>query len=395
MKLRVKTEPLALIASDLHLDDRQWGKVYDDSKFAFRQVLDLTINNRVPLVLCGDVIDVKQPSIETLSFMRKQIDRFDRKAEASDVIYYIQGQHEYSEPTWLSLLEPRYNPPYEKYELLKHVHGKQFQLGKYKCYAIDWTPADKLADALKAIPDGIDYLFCHQVWDQFMGSLTSPEGSLENVNVSKAVFTGDYHKHMVKYVTNRGGARIPVYSPGATHMRAINEPSQHFVCLLMSDGRVESLPLKSRLVVRINAKNKAALADLLANCKRYTRSWLKQVTADLPTKLQKPLLEVCVKDYNADISAAFDDKFFLWQKIAKRPETSQKAVKAKAIVDAGAKNCLSMVVPKHQQHYKLLLRLLSASKKDIPKIVKQIRFIYVKDARRKTIKYRVKKLATA
>jgi hypothetical protein len=318
--------------------------------------------------------------------MRNQIDRFDRKAEAHQVVYYIQGQHEYSDPTWLKLLEPRYNPPYENYELLKHVTGKQFTIGDYSCYAIDWTPADKLAEAMSAIPKNIDYLFCHQVWDQFMGALTSPEGSLENVRVNKAVFTGDYHKHTVRYVRNRAGKKIPVYSPGATHMRAINEPSKHYVYLLCSDGNVTSVPLKSRLVLRIDARTKTARLDLLANAKRYTRVWLKQAkNLKLPDDLSKPLLQVKVSDYDADISDVFGDNFTLFQKLEKK--ITPELTKAKAVVNAGAKNCLSLVVDKNSTSYKRLSRILTTPKKDIQKVVKQIRANYIKDENSKAPKH--------
>jgi hypothetical protein len=386
MKLKIKTEPLAVVSADLHLDDKQWGSVYGDSKFAFKQILDLTVKYRVPLILCGDVIDVKQPSVTTLTYMRNQIDRFDRKAEANQVIYYIQGQHEYSDPTWLKLLEPRYNPPYENYELLKHVASSQFTLGSFNCYAIDWTPADKLAEALSNVPKNTDYLFCHQVWDQFMGALTSPEGSLENVRVSKAVFTGDYHKHTVKYVRNCAGNKIPVYSPGATHMRAINEPSSHYAYLLHRDGSVKSIALKSRLVFRFDASTKTARLDLLANAKRYTRLWLKQAKKlDLPEELTKPLLQIKVADYNADINDAFSDNFTLFQKLTKK--TTPELTKAKAVVNAGAKNCLSLVVDKSSTSYKRLSRILGTPKKDIPKVVKQIRASYIKDENSKASKH--------
>ncbi len=394
MKLKTKSAPLAVIAADLHLDDRQWGEICGDSKYALTQVLEIALKYHVPLVLCGDVIDVKQPSITTLTFLKQQLDKFDRRAEEQQVIYYIQGQHEFSDPTWLSLLEPKYDPPYSQYHLLKHVTGQQFNLGKYNCYALDWTPADKLEEELAKIPPNTDYLFCHQVWQQFMGNLTSPEGTLEKVKVRKAVFTGDYHKHIVKRVLNNKGKEIKVYSPGATHMRAINEPSEHYVYLLREDGTVDSIKLKSRLVTRIDATSKTSRLDLLANARRYIRRWSKQIKElGLPAELQRPLLEVRVKEYSADLSDAFHEHALLFQKLVEK-KTSPENKKAVAIVNAGVNNCLSAVLPKSSASYKLVLRLLGANKKDISKVVKQLRNKYLADESCKASKHRAKKLAT-
>lgn len=394
MKLKTKSAPLAVIAADLHLDDRQWGEICGDSKYAFTQVLELALKYRVPIVMCGDVIDVKQPSVTTLSFLKQALDKFDRRAESNQTIYYIQGQHEFAEPTWLSLFEPKYDPPYAQYHLLKHVTGQSFKLGNYNCYALDWTPADRLQEELAKIPKSTDYLFCHQVWHQFMGTLTSPEGSLDGVRTRKAVFTGDYHKHIVKRIRNSAGKEIKVYSPGATHMRAINEPTEHYIYLLREDGTVESLKLKSRLAIKLNAVGKTRRLDLIANAKQYIKRWTKEIKKrKLPAELHKPLLQITVKDFSSDISDAFNEHALLFQKLSKK-EQSAVEKKAKAVVDAGAKNCLSSVIPETSEHYKLVSRLLSASKKDIPKVVTQLRAKYLDDENSKALKHRAKKLAT-
>ena len=121
--------------------------------------IDKAIEHKVHNIFAaGDLIDVRRPPSEVAEFLRTQLDRL-----ATISFRYIQGQHELSSPPWLSAISDN----------VQHLDGREpvnvYGTGGMSLIGIDWQPADKLAEKLEAIPDDVDILMAHQVWEDFMG----------------------------------------------------------------------------------------------------------------------------------------------------------------------------------------------------------------------------------
>lgn len=231
-------KPIAVVASDNHLEPRAWAKYPDlagDSYYSFEQLETYCQQNDLPLILAGDVFNTQTPDSETV---RRSL----QPSHSGGVPYsvcYIQGQHERADPPWLSLGGQRYT----------HVHRDVFRCGLSKIlfYGLDWQPADKLVEELAKIPPGADVLVAHQVWKERMGSICSPEGSLADVPYVKMIITGDLHKHDVTTVeASDGRGSITVLSPGSGCMQSTSEDPKKYFFVLHDDLSVVSVPYKTR-----------------------------------------------------------------------------------------------------------------------------------------------------
>lgn len=350
---QLKSKVIAVVAADLHLDDGNWigSGVEGDSHWSFRYVSKMADQLNVPRLLLGDVIDVKRPSSATLDFLRAEL------ATARQPTYYIEGQHEMTDPPWLQVVGAN----------TVNLNSEQVKLSGVTISGLSWTPADRLADSLAAIPKNTDVVLLHQVWEEFMGSLTSPEGSLRTVPHAKLALTGDYHKYKAIRVMRLQGGILRVYSPGATHLRKISEPSDHYLLVLCADLSVTPVQIPTRRVIRLVFKQQSQVDDLLANLEAYEArlGWLKPAEL-LPPELHRPLFRItCDEKLAANYDALaerLEGRYHLfWKCVAEdRPEDAESLAASRHFRRLGPSGCLNQVVPDDSEDFKSLTRLLNS-----------------------------------
>ena len=352
-KLKSKSPIVAVVAADLHLDDGNWADsgIANDSRWSFQYVCQVARQLQTQQILLGDVLDVRRPSSSTLDFLRDEL-------LIGPLTYYIEGQHERADPPWLSVVASTGS---------RNVDGKVFKLHGLRIAGISWTPADRLAERLAAIPADVDMVLLHQVWEQFMGSLTSPEGSLADVPHAKLALTGDYHKYAAIKVPRLKGGPLRVYSPGATHLRKINEPSKHYLLLLQADLSVTPMLIPTRRVIRLVFEQQSQIDDLLANLASYEAKlgWLAP-QPELPSDLQRPLLRISYAEslagnYDA-LAERLDERYHLfWKCLTEdRPEDAESLAASRRFRQLGPVGCLDQVVPDDSEDFKSLTRLLTS-----------------------------------
>lgn len=351
--------------SDTHLDRNAWGQYRElagDSQFAFQQIVDLALQYQCPnLVIGGDLTDVRQPPSEVVHFLGSQLER----AQQGGVdTYFIQGQHELADPPWATATfrQARHLPAWNLRlpESGRIVHG------------IDFQYRDKLPALLAAVPADTDILVMHQVWEEFMGGVAACEGALTQIPHAPLVLTGDYHKYAYLELLGATGQRLQVYSAGATHLRRINEPDEHYVLLLDSDGEVYAQPLRSRVVARFKLGDANAF-DQFNDTWAVTLAELQLLAQQrrLPPPLQKPIVEVKYREdkienaYGRLLQLLGDDVFFFPQALL--PEVEDEAAVALTVaqredlIEQGLTGCLGELVDPADYRYAHLERLLRAA----------------------------------
>ena len=348
-----KGKALAVIIADAHVDTAIWsGKpIYGDSQYAFRFAVEYACKRGVKaLIGAGDMIDVRRPPSEVAKFLRGQISVLEK--HKIDLLF-IQGQHELADPPWLNAV---HRHP-------KHIDHQRVKLGDISIYGLDWTPGDRLATELQNIPVGTNLLLCHQVWEEFMGELTMPEGTMTQVANATTVVTGDYHKfeHVVD-IRGSNMQELSIYSPGATNIRAIDEPEDHYLLVLYEDGSITKKPIPGRDIYHwhIDYLN---INTTVANWKNFVR----KLRTDLPDELRMPIIEVSYDIDKPDIKKRMKEVYgglahIFWKKLrpARTEEDEARRQASRQILKRGPAGVLDMVVPKNSKHYKSLLRLIQS-----------------------------------
>lgn len=270
---------VGLHASDTHLRLR-----LGDEEFAFKQLVDAAIKHKVEYIaLAGDLLDKQSNRSRVIAFLGSQLRRC-VKAEID--VLYTQGQHDFDDPPWFSV-----------HRGTKHLHDKVLSYGDgvVNMYGLDWQPYGKLQEMLVKIPDEADTLICHQVWAEWMGDITSPQGSFSEVpkHITR-VHTGDYHKWILETRMNAGNKKTTILSTGATTQQKINEPSTHHYALLMADGKFEKKNLASRVMLNSGLLTRPEdLDNFISELPSIMQTALQRGAADeLPDALLKPYLRV-------------------------------------------------------------------------------------------------------
>lgn len=286
----------AVLTADTHLQNRAWHHIpelWGDAYFAFEQIVTFARDNHFErVVVAGDGLDVKRNEPEPIDFVRRQISRL---KNGNVRFQFIMGDHDTVDPPWF-VAAHHYAEPIGR-------TGYQQDTVDDVIYGIDYQRAGDLEAALAAIPKSARLVVCHQKWDEFMGGQAITDGSLslmpEHVRL---VVTGDYHKHMVKKIRNRGGEIMQVLSPGATCKQAIDEPNNHkFFVFEKPTLKFHSVDLISRPTIRIKADTEKQLQGLLHDLELLFQD-CTDVTKGLPEHIRKPILDF---HYNSEIPSAY------------------------------------------------------------------------------------------
>lgn len=273
---------LFVFCADLHLADGAWTSrpaIYGDSYYSFSQIVDYCLEHSLPLVIGGDVLDVKKNSARPVQQLCAQMSRM---AAANLPVYYIQGQHELDRyVTWMSV-----------HPWPVSVNKTAFTIAGVKLYGIDWLPRGEIQEAFEQVPPDTDVLVCHQVWKDFMKNVGRPECHLGDVHHVKFVLSGDFHITTIEVAPNAQGEPTQLISTGSTCMQDISECPDKFFYVVGTNGLgLEVFPqqLKTRRMKSYTVTNTDMLDDLCAG--GFLRD-IQAMLGDLPPEINKPLVRV-------------------------------------------------------------------------------------------------------
>jgi hypothetical protein len=280
--------PLFVFCADLHLEDGAWSTrpgIYGDAYYSFEQIIDYCIENNLPLIMGGDILEKKQNLARPIAKLCEGLSLL----HLHDVpVYYIQGNHEYDRNApWLSV-----------HPWPIHMHEKSFDIGGVKVVGFDWLPRGEIQEAFTRLPADTDILITHQVWKDFMGNVGRTECELTDVHHVQNILAGDFHVTKIVNGVNAQGQPIAMLSPGSTCMQDMGESSEKFFFVISrdTDGKIAFTPkkLKTRGVIQHIVKDQESLDDLCAGkLVKDIHALIEDAkTAGHHTDIQKPLVRV-------------------------------------------------------------------------------------------------------
>lgn len=224
--------------ADWHLAPCAWKRSKlgaGDSYEAIKFVVEYCIGHSLPLVAAGDLLDqTVQPDAQTIDVLCECMSKMQ---EAGLPVYYIQGQHEKSNPPWLSV-----------HAWPKHINQVKMS-GWPLAAAFDWQPRQQLKETLASITNK-KILIMHQVWQEFVGFEHAYEASFSDIpDCVEYLFTGDHHKHSCASFPRASGKPITVVSPGSLSAQDISEEWQKRF-IVVDDLKFSSVKIPSRRIIR-------------------------------------------------------------------------------------------------------------------------------------------------
>jgi hypothetical protein len=306
-------ETLFAFAADLHLRDHAWVKhptLCGDAYESFQQILNFCGMHRCPLLLGGDILDQRNPDPDPVRQLCHRIRDFAGEGMPQEhVVYYIQGDHEFSPTT-----------PWPQLSGVAHyMHGELIEIGPFKIYGMDWTPMDRVQDELAKIPPEANTLLTHLAWSEIQG-IGQTSASLQDLPPHiTTVLTGDYHVHLSKVIPRpEGQAPVVAFSPGSTCMQAIDEnPAKQFwVCEKDERGQwtMQSKGLATRRFYHIDLATPEAFDQWITS---FNLVGLRIQYARLSTAIRKPAFRIryndCIPEAHRRLVATLGDHVHLFE----------------------------------------------------------------------------------
>lgn len=330
-------KPLAVFAADTHLADRLWTSrdMTGDAYASFAQLVDAALKYRVPLVLAGDIFDSHVNRSRAVTFAYGQLDRLHA---AGLEAWYVNGNHDQSDPPWL-----------DAHPAARHLHLDTVKLGPFTAWGLDYTPAPLLQVALAQAPDGITMAVCHQPWLEFRKGGGGAHGSFADVCKAHRLFTGDLHEYKWLTAVNRGGRPMEVLSPGSTCLTSVDEADDvKTASVWMDDGSWRRLKLKTRRRLIVDAADEAGLGAHLALLDKRLAA-VADATRGYDERVRRPILWVRypwhVPDVRERVAAAAGDRawlFFRELSPDEGPESSDTSLTADAVASPWDDDAVTM-----------------------------------------------------
>lgn len=363
---------IAVLTSDTHLTSRHWrGRpdVTGDSAYSWKQIFDIAREHGIPVVLAGDVFDESRPDSSSFCLAAKSISELYRDCGVHT--YYVQGQHEYAAPPWLSAVEGAV-----------HVSGLVCELkdAGMTIGGADYVSTQSIDDVIAKCPSHVDILVLHQLWREFVPRPMMASLSLNDLSVrADFVLTGDLHIHSRLKLD-----RFTALSPGSTCMRSIAEDPNKSVFLLRDDGKVVSRRLRTRpfVAVRLDSGSDFVqeLAELRERLVRVREEFLNEA-ADAPPSLGEPIVVLHYPDFlsvaEIESRVSLDFVHWVWKPYREGEEPEEKAAETASggVADpSGVMNCLWEASDGDRDVYESCVRLLKSPspRKEIEKIVSEM-----------------------
>jgi len=366
-----------VFSADWHLSYNTWARYPDltgDSYYGLRQIVDYCLKHKLPLIAAGDLFDKPSPDPLSVNVMCRNMDLME---EAGLPVYFIQGQHERTKRDMASAEEGVTSEWLGVHTWPTHVHGQSFTIGDYKFYGLDWTPIDRIDDAMQGIPSDTDVLVCHQVWREFMGEMIQTEYSMDKVPHVQCILTGDFHEHTavdfcdeVLDPANQAEHTTEMFSPGSISMRTIAEPVDKYFYRVEEGLKGElvpmSKPLRSRSVAKWEINTEADLDEFVEM--EGGKARLEAEAHALPEELRKPIIHVrycdVLEDVYARITAAAESFSHLFMSALKTANNEELLLDEEArrnVLDGGLEESLRLIIDQDDPIYGTVLRLLTSS----------------------------------
>jgi hypothetical protein len=277
-----------LHTADIHLRDTQFGSPQRGREFteAFMQVIDRGMARGVTAILAaGDILNCKRPSSRNVSDL---LDINKRLKESNITMYCVPGDHDWSEPTWTSIIadddDPRIIDITNKLVTISNEKESITVFGApspcmhpkfFRAAADNWPRADV-------------FLY-HGPFKEFAAYPMGDEAAtVEDIPLAKyqAVLLGDLHSHQYRYFASnahggpgvRSSKAAPIYPatlvgyPGPTEYCSGNERAlRKSVTILHFEGgkllpytkEQSTVYLSNRTVVRREIHTEDEFASLL------------------------------------------------------------------------------------------------------------------------------------
>lgn len=269
-----------IFVSDTHLSDHTWAsraQIVGDSIFGFQQACSLAIHYKCPLIIAGDCWELwrnPNPDSSTVKQVRLLVDSLQQHGCQ---LYYINGQHDnLTPPFWFESIS--YWPI--------HVGGKSFMVGGKKFYGVDFFPESGIETIAADIPSDAFCLVIHQAWVDFTGSEIMAKLKLSQLPPVPLIVSGDMHKFLWCQV----GQSLCI-SPGATHMRSIREPREHYVVGFDFKEGIKQLRIASRPVIEFTVPTEDAWISEFEKLESVVRNTYEDaIRNQYPSEVAKPLI---------------------------------------------------------------------------------------------------------
>lgn len=296
--IKLTSKPVAVISSDWHVALNAWKKhpsIKGDAEFSLKQIVDIASHLGVPLIGAGDLFDVKNPDSYSVSSAAYHMARMHSLGLP---VYYVQGQHEMSDPTWMSLFPG-----------CENVHNVHFKIGDISFFGYDYFLPKSSEDSYERF-NKADILVTHQVWSELIPrhgqSFCCSYEQVAQAHNYKAIVSGDYHSHFVKQCDTHPSCVI--VSPGSTCLQDMNESPNKAVWVLTSDFKFVSVPIRTRRLINMTIQSENDLFTSVGMAKDI-------IEDSLPNGIGKPIIRIKyntgIKNVYAGMNNAYKDKAYL------------------------------------------------------------------------------------
>lgn len=241
--------------SDTHVGFRQYGleRREQDFRRAFEDALNCSLDADADLIIhSGDIIHNNRPSADTIACLQHIHDRL--CAVGMDMLV-ISGNHDFSDPHWLSVVNPSNEGPGIKLidgMLYTHPSG-------LKVYGVPWMPKELFLASKDQIP-AADIILWHGAIQEFIGFPSASALAIAELPLDKCKLWAAGDIHVNKVLDHNG---VLVGYPGSTELNSESEEDVKVVKILEWNAGtirvVRDWPLSTRPVVRLNLKTEADL----------------------------------------------------------------------------------------------------------------------------------------
>ena len=290
---------MILLLADLHI--RPNGVIYrnkpfpsGDIQYALDQITQY-IEKHSPsaVILLGDVFDTPVNTSSAISIASKMKDWPN--------VFFVQGQHDFSEPPWLETLH-----------IGTHLRGYR-EIDGLLFYGLDWISTDAQFYSIVAQLDSCDVFATHQVWGDFIPGSRIYLSRIQDASF-RFLVSGDYHKPILTQINN-----YTFLSPGPPAVNSAAEDFESYVWFFDGTG-FQSFPLKKRSVYRLSFSSVEEAETFLH---KHPQDSL--IDSSKPGDISKPLIHVeGPKDVCTTVAKAYPECYVLTKIVHQRDDKSEQ-----------------------------------------------------------------------
>lgn len=250
----MKTCKLAWV-SDSHVGFRQYGleRREHDFRRAFEDAVNCALDAGAGLIIhSGDIIHNNRPSADTIACLQRVHDKL--QTAGIDMLV-ISGNHDFSDPHWLSVVNPTNEGPG-----IKLIDGMLYTaVSGLKVYGVPWMPKEQFLAQKDKIP-AADIILWHGAIQEFIGFPSASALALADLPLERCKLWAAGDIHVNKVIEHNG---VIVGYPGSTELNSESEEDVKVVKILEWDQGtikvVRDWALSTRPIVRLNLKTEADL----------------------------------------------------------------------------------------------------------------------------------------